>query len=221
MKSMKISPKFPAHRLQDPKRQAELAIYRALEASAMPGAALYEPKFGPYSRGLDFGLWLEGAGRYGLEGKGGQHSVQGATWWLSTPYGQVQQECPALQVWDGSMAFRDRIARKKGKGPFVVPVLVFPDMEPDASVAAVLADSAVYAVFGVEDLTGQLAGLTHVNHPPTAADIERETALVWGAEPEPETPGPYAPGLDDRQVIIQHVENLHIHTAAVEVGQRG
>ena len=209
---MKIKNAFPAHRLHDPKRQAELAIYRELETSVTPGAALYEPRFGPYTRGLDFGVWIEGVGRYGIEGKGGQHCVKGATWLLATPYGQVELECPALQVWDGAMAFRDRIALKKGKGPFIVPVLVFPDMEPDSSVAATLADSAVYAIFGLEDLTGQLDKLTRVHHPPTAADIERETALVWGAEPEPEAPGLPALGLDGRQVIINHVETVNIYT---------
>ena len=51
---MLVKPKFPEHRLHDPKRQAELAIYRELEVSTTPGAALYEPRFGPYTRGLDY-----------------------------------------------------------------------------------------------------------------------------------------------------------------------
>ena len=216
MKPMKIIPAFPAHRLQDPQRQAELAVYRELEASVMPGAALYEPAFGRYQRGLDFAVWLEGAGRYGIEVKGGRDSVKGATWQLATPYGLVEQECPAQQVWDGAMAFRDRIARKKGRGPFIIAVLLFPDMEPDTGVRAALADSTAHAIFGVENLAARLAGLTQVHQPPDAADIMRETALVMGAEPEPGTPGPCPPGLDERQVIIQHVEHLHIHTAAVE-----
>ena len=215
---MKIKNPFPKHRLHDPKRRAELAVYRELEASTAPGVALYEPTFGPYTRGLDFAVLVEGqgGGRYGIEVKGGQHRVTGATWWLATPSGPEEVDCPALQAWDGAMAFRDRIARKKGRGPFVVPVVIFPDMERDTSVVAMLADSAVYAIFGVADLTGQLSQLTHVQHPPTTADIARETALVMGAalEPEPEATGPYAQGLDDRQVIIHNVENLHIHTQA-------
>ena len=38
---MEIRPKFPKHRLHDPKRRAELAIYRALEASTTPGVVPY------------------------------------------------------------------------------------------------------------------------------------------------------------------------------------
>ena len=211
---MRIVPKFPKHRFHDPKRQAELAVYRELEASTTPGVALYEPRFGPYSRGLDFAAWFEGIGRFGIETKGGQHSVKDATWYLSTPSGQVEIDCPALQAWDGSMAFRDRIARKKGRGPFVVAVVIFPDMEPDARISAMLADSPAHAVFGVSDLTNRLAELIHIENPPDAVDIEREVALVAGAEPEPETEASGLPvsDLNVGHLVIHHVEHLHIHT---------
>ena len=37
---MEIRPAFPEHRLHDPMRRAELAVYRELESSATPGVAL-------------------------------------------------------------------------------------------------------------------------------------------------------------------------------------
>ena len=212
---MEIRPKFPKHRLHDPKRRAELAVYRELEASTTLGVAFYEPRFGPYTRGLDFGVWLEGIGRFAIEDKGGHHSVEGATWWLSTPAGQQEIDSPALQAWDGAMSFRDRIALRKGKGPFIIAVLVFPDMEPDVAVEKALADGAVHAIFGVEDLTGKLARLRHVDHPPYAEDIVREVALVEGATPEPEapeTPETFEMGLHSGQVIIQHVDTLNVYS---------
>ena len=108
------------------------------------------------------------------------------------------------------MAFRDRIAVKKGKSPFVIAVLVFPDMEPDTTVKKALADSAVHAIFGVEDLTGKLARLLHVDHPPSADDILREVALVECATPEPETPEMSEMGLHSGQVLIQHVDTVNV-----------
>ena len=49
---MKMRPnEFPAHRLNDPKRQAELAVYRGLEASALPGVAVYSASPRPRSPG--------------------------------------------------------------------------------------------------------------------------------------------------------------------------
>ena len=206
-----ITRKFPAHRLHDPKRQAELAVYRELEASTTPGVILYEPRFGPYSRGLDFAGWFRDIGRFGLEVKGGQYKPDGSTWWLSTPSGLVERDCPGQQAWDGAMSMRDRITLKKGRGPFVVAVVIFPDMEPDARIAAMLADSPAHAVFGVSDLTNRLAQLTHIEHKPTAADIDREVALVKGTEPETEASGLPVSDLRVEHLVIHHVEHLHIH----------
>ena len=44
---MEVRPNFPGHILEDVKRQAELAIYRVLEALAMPGTALYSVRASP------------------------------------------------------------------------------------------------------------------------------------------------------------------------------
>ena len=212
---MLVKPKFPRHRLHDPKRRAELAIYRALEASPMAGVALYEPRFGPYQRGLDFVVWLRDVGRFAIEDKGGLYCVHNGQWYLSTPSGWQEVDCPALQAWDGAMNFRDRIARKQGKGPFVVSVLVFPDMEPDPALTRALADSAVHVVFGVQDFTGQLAGLADIKKAPKADDITREVALVECAEPEPEAPEApetFEMGLHSGQVIIQHAATVNVYS---------
>ena len=147
---MLVKPKFPRHRLHDPKRRAELAIYRALEASPMAGVALYEPRFGPYQRGSPMagvGLRRLAPGRRPVCHRGQGRAVLRSfgQWYLSTPlrlaggrlprpagveripvHGWQEVDCPALQAWDGAMNFRDRIARKQGKGPFVVSVVVLP-----------------------------------------------------------------------------------------------
>ena len=172
-----------------------MAVYRELEASNMPGVALYEPRFGRYQRGT--------------------------SWFLSTLSGQLEVDCPALQSWDGSMALRDRIARKQGRGPFVVAVLVFPDMEPDPTLQRALADSAVHAVFGVDDLTGQLAGLTKIEQRPTTADIQRKVALIECATPEPETPEMSEMGLHSGQVVIQHVDTVNVYSPSARATARG
>ena len=53
----------------------------------------------------------------------------------------------------------------------VVSVLVFPDMEPDPALTRALADSAVHVVFGVQDFTGQLAGLADIKKAPKADEV--------------------------------------------------
>ena len=37
---------FPDNRINDPRRQAELAVFRVLQASDTPGVALYEARAG-------------------------------------------------------------------------------------------------------------------------------------------------------------------------------
>ena len=41
---MKTNPTFPPSRRTDPQRRAERDIYQAVEASSLPGRALYEVK---------------------------------------------------------------------------------------------------------------------------------------------------------------------------------
>ena len=188
-------------------------------ASESPGVALYEPRFGPYTRALDFAVWLKGVGRFGLEGKGGQHRYENATWWLTTPAGLVEQECPALQAWDSTHGFQGSHRAEAGQRslrPGGVGIPRHGAGPQDQRGAGRQRGPRHLRCGGSHRQAGRAGPNAQVLPPPTAADIKRETALVWGAEPEPEAPGPYAPGLDDRQVIIQHVEHLHIHTAVVE-----
>ena len=67
---METKPKFPDHRLTDLKRQAELAIYRSIQASALPGMAVYGQRPGPSGPELDFAIWLQNVARMTLEVKG-------------------------------------------------------------------------------------------------------------------------------------------------------
>ena len=54
---MKTNPIFPPSRLTDPKRRAERDIYQAVEASSVPGRALYEVKAARGAKQVDILLW--------------------------------------------------------------------------------------------------------------------------------------------------------------------
>ena len=53
---MIVTPEFPEHRLQDPRRQAEWRVYQEIAGSQAPGRALYEMRAGLYVPQLDFGI---------------------------------------------------------------------------------------------------------------------------------------------------------------------
>ena len=74
-----------------------------------------------------------------------------------------------------------------GRNPFMVPVLLLPDMEPDADIEAWADHTNVHVVFGTDDLVERLVDLAphaQVLYPPTAEEIAEEVALVMPGQPE-------------------------------------
>ena len=70
---MDMQPQFPPDRRRDDhKRNSEAEVYDQLAHS---GQALHEPKALPEAPELDFCVWFEGLGWFGLEVKGGRYSV--------------------------------------------------------------------------------------------------------------------------------------------------
>ena len=68
---MNITPeRFPQERRNDPKRQAEAAVFDTLANSQSAGHALYEWSAPGRPHQIDFPLWLEGIGRFAIEGQG-------------------------------------------------------------------------------------------------------------------------------------------------------
>ena len=66
---------FPPDRRADPRRRAEARVFDAIQSSDRPGLAIYEWQRNPGSPQLDFAIWTQGGGRFGLQVKGGQISL--------------------------------------------------------------------------------------------------------------------------------------------------
>lgn len=227
---MEVKPIFPDHRLHDPKRQAELAVYRDLEASVIPGVALYGARPGATGVEMDFALWLESIARFVLEVKGGQYCVDGGGWFLESPGGAMPKNSPLMQAWDNAMALRNFLCERLGRRhkPFVIAAVVFLDMEPDPDIEALADGGQTHVLWDAGDagdVAGRLANIAAqvgVKFPPGLLDVQRETALLPTGQPEPErpsTPGGAAPNgltglLQERGIHIERVEHLHIHLDA-------
>ena len=147
---MEVKPVFPEHRLRDPKRQAELAVYRDLEASRIPGVALYGARPGSTGVEMDFALWLESIARFVLEVKGGRYFLDGGGWLLEGPGGAMPKSSPLMQAWDNAMALRNFLCERLGRRhkPFVIAAVVFPDMEPDPDIEALAAGGQTHVLWG-------------------------------------------------------------------------
>ena len=214
---MRVRPTFPEHRLHDPKRRAELAVYRDLEASALPGIAVYSSSVGPASPEIDNSVWLVDIGRFVVEVKGGDYSRENEKWFLAGPGGRVAKPNPLLQTYDAGMSLRNAVGERlphHGK-PYIICVTLFADMERDEEIDACTAGSQSKILWGTEDVAGRLAELARevgIKYPPSARDAEEESSLlVPGLDCQRQEPALHAGlSLDARPVIIQHVDTVNV-----------
>ena len=109
---MIITPEqFPIERRNDPKRQAEAAVYDALAESDTSGHAIYEWGAPGRRHHTDFATWCENVGRFAIEVKGGQYSLDAEReqWYLHTPDGGLEaKSSPLQQADDSAMGLRTR-----------------------------------------------------------------------------------------------------------------
>ena len=223
---MKIQPAFPPHRRRDPRRSAEAGVYDQLAGSGLPGHALYEVKPVPEAPELDFALWLEGKGRFGIQVKGGQYSVERTVWTLRTSQGMEHVPCPLTQTWDAAIAVRDAVNRVLGFKTFIIPVLLFTDTPSDPSIKEWAAQRKVKVLFGADDLVDrllELADRARVQHPPTAAHILNEVDVLTAGLVSPRQDGvsrEMVQELTTRQVLIQHVDTVNIYVTPASADGR-
>ena len=204
---MKINPKFPPSRRTDPMRRAEREIYEAVEASEVPGRALYEVKVTRQAAQVDIVLWAEAFAAFAVALKGGPYEIHDGELCLVTGQGRTPKPGLLAKVWDSSMEISRFIERKLGRGMYIIPVAGFPDMEPDEAIRDMAARRQVEVLFGKEDWVNRLVDLARchpIRHRPTEATIEQEVLTIM-PELAPAA-NPASP-----QVVIQNVESLHLH----------
>ena len=185
---------FPPHRRGDPLRRAEARVFAALQAIDRPGFAYYEWQRDKQHRQLDFALWIEGVGRFGLEVKGGWYVLIRGVWYLKNRRtGRLERlsGSPLEQVSDATMSLHQEVTEKLGGSAFFTPTLLFPDLAWDPAIAARAERSHVHLIWGLELLEERLAAIAAaagVRYPPTAAEIRQEVLAVSDGQLE------YAPG---------------------------
>ena len=227
---------FPPDRRDDPRRRAEARVFDAIQSSDRLGFACYEWQRNPGSAQLDFAIWTLGAGRFGLQVKGGQLSLENGKWYLETRDGREEKPSPLCQTWDAAMSLREDIIDILGDTScYVIAVLLFPDMEPDPAIAAAARRSNVHALWGTDNLMNRLAEFAarKAYYPPNAEDIRREVTAVTDGQITYDEEGPDQCQREDRLflpaqpeapaaprlevpaggITIGHVDTLIVHTA--------
>ena len=204
---MKINPQFPPSRLTEPTRRAERDIYQAIEASSLPGRALYEVKVTRDAKQIDILLWAEAVAAFAVELKGGLYVIHDGELCLVNGNGRTPMPGLLAAVWDASRAIPAFIQAKLHRGLYIVPVLGLPDMERDEAILDMAARRQVEVLFGKEDWVNRLVDLASchpIRHRPTEATIEQEVMAIMPELAPAATPA-------SPQVVIQNVEQLHLH----------
>ena len=160
---MRMYPReFPATRRRKPTRRAERRIYEALAISDRQGFVYYEWRRGYEHIELDFAVWIVALGRFALQVKGGHYLLIDGEWYLKTRNGLVPIETSPLdEAWLAALELHDEIEERAATpyNPYVIPVLVFADMEPDPVIEALARRKGVYLVWHTGDLVADLSAI--------------------------------------------------------------
>ena len=167
---------FPATRRRKPKRRAERRIYKALAGSDRQGFVYYEWRRCYEHIELDFAVWIVGLGRFALQVKGGHYVLIDGEWHLKKGNDLVPiEKSPLDEAWLAALELHDEIEERAATpyNPYVIPVLVFTDMEPDLVIEGLARRKGVYLVWRTDDLVADLSAIARGREVSGALSIDR------------------------------------------------
>ena len=174
---MRMYPReFPSGRRKKPKRRAERRVYEALAGAACRGFVYYEWRRGYECIELDFAVWVEGLGRIALQVKGGKYRLMDGDWYLVKRNGlQYIGTCPLDETKLAALDLHDDIKElaETHYSPYVIPVLMFPDMEPDRAIEQLARRTGVYVIWGVGNLLSDLEDIVRSRRVSEALGMDR------------------------------------------------
>ena len=174
---MRMYPReFPSGRRRKPKRQAERRVYEALAGSDRQGFVYYEWRRGYEHIELDYAVWIEGLGRFALQVKGGRYVLIDGEWYLKTREGNKHvRSCPLDETKLAALDLHDDIKEcaQTVYNPYVIPVLMFPDMEPDRAIEQLAKRTGVYVIWGVRNLLADLEEIVRSRRMSEALGMDR------------------------------------------------
>ena len=220
---------FNEEYIDDPLRRAEHRVYEELLNSEPPGLFIHEWKADKRSAEVDFVVWIADVGLFAIQVKGGTYryvirDTEGE-WQLWKNGEWVKVPSPFRQAWSGATGLMDALPRRGGYHTFVLPVLLYTDMEDlDPSFEFDPDHCRVHVLAEERDLVDKLVAVARergINFPPGADAIDRDARTITNGR------GRYPMGGRDEQPIgephdaedmkvlqadrlkVRHIEHLH------------
>ena len=203
--------------------QAQLDFLRMLEQSGRPGQALWHPQVADRYPAPDCLVVMDQICSFALTFLDGLWAVDHGDWWrrgdgaVSTP-----MDNPLETAWRTSEGVRLALRGQTGMGCYIIPVVVFVDMESDSGIQQAVQDRGVRILWGVQHSTDALVDLPsqeQLQHYLDDRIIELQIAAVR-RQPGHEIATPETAHLDLEagQLVIQHADVVNIY---VTVGSDG
>ena len=222
---MEILPINAADLLHGPETAALRQVYTQLEASQVPGQALYFPKEHSHIRRPDFLLGLADRAYFALQVADQPHGVREGKLVLVPPALNVTPSLsPVGSVAAHSVGISKDVKTHLGFRIYVIPVAVFVGEDPDNAVQAWGITHNVRILFSADRLGDRLAGIAReyadqIYVPPDMAEIQRVIGVfnsagspLTGIVPEAGPASTPDTNLTARQVIIQHADTVNVYT---------
>ena len=125
---------------------------------------------------MDFAAWIAGLGRFALQVKGGHYLLIEGEWYLTTKEGaKAIDTSPLDEAWLAALELHDDIEERAETpyNPYVIPVLVFGDMEPDPIIEQLARRKGVYLVWCTDDLVADLSAIVQGRGVSSALPMDR------------------------------------------------
>ena len=121
-------------------------------------------------------MWVEDLGRFALQVKGGRYLLIDGEWYLKTRDGvKLIESCPLDETKLAALDWHDDIKELAAThyNPYVIPVLMFPDMEPDPAIKQLAKRTGVYVIWGVRNLLADLEEIVRSRRVSEALGMDR------------------------------------------------
>ena len=226
---MKAFEPFDEEYIDDPQRRAEHRVYEELLCCDRPGLFIHERKFNQRFAEVDFVVWIEDVALFAIQVKGGAYRYvlweTGGEWQLWKNGEWVKVPSPFRQAWSGAKGLMDALPRRRGYHTFVLPILLFTDMEElDSCFESDPDHCRVHVLTEERDLADKLVAVAverGISFPPDADAIDDDARTItkgrarypMGDRDEP--PGDEPGAGEDMKVLeaerltVRHIEHFH------------
>ena len=192
---------------------AQIEFCSQLERSDRSGQAVWGPRV-VTEPAPDCVVYLKEIGRFAVMFPPGRYSVEDYDWYrhdeggVMTPVSDLIEE-----AWKAGKSVRKALREAPGIGAYVMSVVVFTDMEPDAGIMEAAQGRGVRVFFGQEELVQRLVNLPDEEQLQPQLNgwyIQTEVAALSRC-PAPEAPQQAFLELGDGKLVIQHVDVVNVY----------